>query len=89
MAILRKNIPAYNKTHLHKFYLQSDTDLGYGLVGHDKVLLFDMLGVNILWNICINFKAAIPENLHGRYMFPCQHKIPPRPQNTAAQAETM
>jgi hypothetical protein len=54
--------------------------------------MFDMLGVNILWNICINFKAAIPENLQtndGRYMLPCQQKIPPRPQDTAEQAETM
>jgi hypothetical protein len=61
-------------------------------VGHDEVLQFDMLGVNISRNICINFRVAIPENLQaneGRCMFPCQQRIPPRPQGTVAQAETM
>jgi hypothetical protein len=75
MAIFRKNIPAYNRSHLHKFHLQSDKDLGYSLVGQDKVLQFDVLGVNILRNICINFRVAIPENLQsndGRCTLPCQ-----------------
>jgi len=91
MAIFRKNIPTYNKCHLHKFHLQSDKDLDYGLVGHDKVLQFDMLVVNILRNICINFRVAIPENLQsndGRCMFPCQQRIPPRPQGTVAWLKT-
>jgi hypothetical protein len=91
ISIFRKNIPAYNKSHLHKFHLQSNKDLGYGLVGHDKVLQFDMLGVNILRNKCINFRVAIPENLQsndGRYTFPCQQRIPPRPQGTVAWLKT-
>jgi len=91
MAIFRKNIPAYNKSHLHKFCLQSDKDLRYGLVGQDKVLQFDMLGVNILRNICINSRVAIPENLQsndGRCMFPWQQRIPPRPQGTDARLKT-
>jgi len=91
MAIFRENIPAYNKSHLHKFHLQSDKDLGYSFVGHDKLLQFDMLGVNMLRNICINFSIAIPENLQdndGRCMFPYQQGIPPRPQGTVAWLKT-
>jgi len=79
MAIFRENIPAYNKSHLHKFHLQSVRDLGYSFVGHDKLLQFDMLGVSILRNICINFRVAIPENLQnidGRCMIPYQQRIP-------------
>ena len=68
-------------------FIFSHTDVSYGLVGHDKVLQFDMLGVNILRNICINFRVAIPENMQsydGSCMFPCQQRKPPRPQGTAA-----
>jgi hypothetical protein len=91
MAIFRENIPAYNKSYLHKFHLQSAKDLGYGLVGHDKLLQFDMLSVNISRNICINFRFAIPENLQnndGRCMFPYQQRVTPRPQGTVAWLNT-
>jgi hypothetical protein len=91
MAIFRKNIPAYNKGHLHKFHLESHKDLGYGLVGHDKVLHFYMLGVNILRNICMNFRVAIPENLQsndGRCTFSWRQRIYPRPQGTVAWLNT-
>ena len=60
MAIFRKNIPAFNKSHLHKFHLHSDNDLGYGLPGHDKVLQFDMLGVNIFKEYMHQFQSCHP-----------------------------